>query len=99
MDELLQNIKESEVKVEMDTSSSSLGDIINNIRVHYQKLSEQNLQETEDWYKNKVWTGTPVSLCLCVSHCCPSTLSPPSLRTWRWRRPRTTRLWTLETLS
>ncbi|XP_037552276.1 keratin, type I cytoskeletal 18 isoform X2 [Nematolebias whitei] len=53
VDELLQKIKESEVKVEMDTSSSNLGDIINSIRAHYQKLSEKNLQETEDWYKNK----------------------------------------------
>ncbi|XP_072248658.1 keratin, type I cytoskeletal 18 isoform X1 [Leuresthes tenuis] len=53
VDVLREMIKNSEVNVEIESQNSNLGDIINNIRVQYDKVAQNNLKETEDWYKSK----------------------------------------------
>lgn len=54
MDDLCEKIKESEVKVEMESHSSNLADELNKIRHQYDGLATKNLRDTEDWYQNKV---------------------------------------------
>lgn len=54
MDDLCEKIKESEVKVEMESHSSNLADELNKIRHQYDDLAKKNLRDTEDWYQNKV---------------------------------------------
>lgn len=54
VDDLLQQIRDSEVQVEVDSSNSNLAEIIGSIRTQYQNMSARNLKATEDWYKNKV---------------------------------------------
>ncbi|KAM4560308.1 keratin, type I cytoskeletal 18-like isoform 2-T2 [Odontesthes bonariensis] len=53
VDDLREKIKNSEVKVEMEPQNSNLHEIVNNIRVQYDKVAQNNLRETEDWYKSK----------------------------------------------
>ncbi|KAM9328758.1 keratin, type I cytoskeletal 18-like isoform 2-T2 [Pholidichthys leucotaenia] len=53
VDTLCEKIKNSEVKVVIDSQQSKLSDIISNIREQYDKLAQESLQETEDWYKSK----------------------------------------------
>ncbi|KAK5891296.1 hypothetical protein CgunFtcFv8_018567 [Champsocephalus gunnari] len=53
---LREKIKDSEVTVEIESQDSNLAEMVNNIRVHYDKLAEKNLKETDDWYQNKFET-------------------------------------------
>ncbi|XP_010795669.1 keratin, type I cytoskeletal 18-like [Notothenia coriiceps] len=53
---LREKIKDSEVTVEIESQDSNLAEMVNNIRVQYDKLAEKNLKETEDWYQNKFET-------------------------------------------
>uniref|UniRef100_A0A8C3A0S9 IF rod domain-containing protein n=1 Tax=Cyclopterus lumpus TaxID=8103 RepID=A0A8C3A0S9_CYCLU len=54
VDVLLEKVKDSEVKVEMESRSSDLGEVVNKIRYQYDKLAKKNLEDTEEWYQNKV---------------------------------------------
>ncbi|XP_070850144.1 keratin, type I cytoskeletal 18-like [Chaetodon trifascialis] len=53
VDALREKIKDSEVKVEIDSQNSNLSEILNKIRSQYDKLAKKNLKETEDWYQSK----------------------------------------------
>lgn len=59
MDELRDKIKDSEVKVEIDSQNSNLADALNKIRSQYDKLAKRNLKETEEWYETKVSHTVP----------------------------------------
>nr|XP_040041777.1 keratin, type I cytoskeletal 18-like isoform X1 [Gasterosteus aculeatus aculeatus] len=50
---LLKKIKNSEVKVEIESSGSDLSEIVNKIRIQYEKISEKNMKENNDWYQSK----------------------------------------------
>lgn len=54
VDALRDKIRDSEVKVEIESQNSNLAEIIKDIRGQYDKLAKKNLEETEDWYKSKV---------------------------------------------
>ncbi len=54
MDALREKIKDSEVKVEIDSQNSNLAEMLNKIRSQYDKLAKKNLKETEEWYQSKV---------------------------------------------
>lgn len=54
MDVLREKIKDSEVKVEIDSQSSNLAETLNKIRKQYDKVAKKNLSETEEWYQSKV---------------------------------------------
>lgn len=56
VDVLREKIKDSEVKVEIDSQNSNLAEILNKIRKQYDKLAKKNLRETEEWYQSKVPT-------------------------------------------
>lgn len=51
---LREKIKDSEVKVEIDSKNSDLAEMLSNVRKQYDKLAEKNLKETEEWYQSKV---------------------------------------------
>lgn len=53
MDVLREKIKDSEVKVEVDSQNSNLAEMVNKIRNQYDKLAKKNLKETEEWYQSK----------------------------------------------
>ncbi|CAG5933302.1 unnamed protein product [Menidia menidia] len=53
VDILREKIRDSEVKVEIESPNSNLAAIVNKIRFQYDRLAEQNLRDTEDWYKSK----------------------------------------------
>ncbi|XP_039998086.1 keratin, type I cytoskeletal 18-like isoform X2 [Xiphias gladius] len=53
VDALCEKIKESEVKVEVDSQNSNLSEILNKIRSQYDKLAKKNLKETDEWYQSK----------------------------------------------
>ncbi|KAM8903013.1 keratin, type I cytoskeletal 18-like [Spinachia spinachia] len=50
---LLEKIEVSEVKVEIESSRTDLSEIVNKIRIRYEKMSEKNMKETNDWYQSK----------------------------------------------
>lgn len=54
MDVLCEKIKDSEVKVEIDSKNSDLAEILSKVRKQYDKVAEKNLKETEEWYQSKV---------------------------------------------
>ena len=54
VDVLREKIKDSEVKVEIDSQNSNLAEMLNQIRNQYDKLAKKNLKETEEWYQSKV---------------------------------------------
>lgn len=54
MDVLREKIKDSEVKVEIDSQNSNLAEMVNKIRNQYDNLAKKNLKETEEWYQSKV---------------------------------------------
>lgn len=54
MDDLCEKIRDSEVKVEIDSHNSNLAMMLNNIRHQYDNLAKKNLKDTEDWYQNEV---------------------------------------------
>lgn len=54
MDDLCEKIRDSEVKVEVDSHNSNLAVMLNNIRHQYDNLAKKNLKDTEDWYQNEV---------------------------------------------
>lgn len=54
VDALREKIKDSEVKVEIDSQNSNLAEMLNKIRSQYDKLAKKNLKETEEWYQSKV---------------------------------------------
>lgn len=54
MDDLCEKIRDSEVKVEIDSHNSNLAIMLNNIRHQYDNLAKKNLKDTEDWYQNEV---------------------------------------------
>lgn len=54
MDALREKIKDSEVKVEVDSKDSNLDEILDNIRRQYDALAKKNLKETDEWYQSKV---------------------------------------------
>ncbi|XP_076872089.1 keratin, type I cytoskeletal 18-like [Brachyhypopomus gauderio] len=51
--DLQKKIKESDVKVQPDSSQSNLSDAINKIRKQYEKIAKKNQEETNEWYRNK----------------------------------------------
>ncbi|XP_041822071.1 keratin, type I cytoskeletal 18 isoform X2 [Chelmon rostratus] len=53
VDALREKIKDSEVKVEIDSQNSNLNEILSKIRSQYDKLAKKNLKETEEWYQSK----------------------------------------------
>lgn len=53
VDVLREKIKDSEVKVEVDSQNSNLAEMVNKIRNQYDKLAKKNLKETEEWYQSK----------------------------------------------
>uniref|UniRef100_H3CSB4 IF rod domain-containing protein n=1 Tax=Tetraodon nigroviridis TaxID=99883 RepID=H3CSB4_TETNG len=53
VDDLCEKIKDSEVKVEIDSQNSNLANTLNKIRRQYEELARKNMKETEDWYQNK----------------------------------------------
>lgn len=53
VDVLREKIKDSEVKVEVDSQNSNLAEVVNKIRNQYDKLAKKNLKETEEWYQSK----------------------------------------------
>ncbi|XP_077369855.1 keratin, type I cytoskeletal 18-like [Festucalex cinctus] len=53
VDDLREKIKNSEVRVEIETPNSNLPEIVDNIRKQYDKLATKNLKETEEWYRSK----------------------------------------------
>lgn len=68
VDVLREKIKDSEVKVEVDSQNSNLAEMVNKIRNQYDKLSKKNLKETEEWYQSKarVTRGRPCSGVFCL---------------------------------
>lgn len=75
MDDLREKIKESEVKVEMESHSSNLADELNKIRHQYDDLAKKNLKDTEDWYQNKVPSAGLACVCSFSSSVCSTTSS------------------------
>ncbi|TNN53855.1 Keratin, type I cytoskeletal 18 [Liparis tanakae] len=53
VDVLVEKVKDSEVTVEMESKSSDLAEVVNNIRYQYDKLAKKNLKDTEEWYQRK----------------------------------------------
>ncbi|XP_056287282.1 keratin, type I cytoskeletal 18-like [Pseudoliparis swirei] len=53
VDVLVEKVKDSEVKVEMESKSSDLAEVVNNIRYQYDKLAKKNLKDTEEWYQRQ----------------------------------------------
>ncbi|KAM6892879.1 keratin, type I cytoskeletal 18-like [Lycodopsis pacificus] len=53
VDVLREKIKDSEVKVEIKSQSSNLGEVVNKIRFQYEKLAQKNLMDTEEWYQSE----------------------------------------------
>ncbi|XP_056226021.1 keratin, type I cytoskeletal 18-like isoform X2 [Seriola aureovittata] len=53
VDILREKIKESEVKVEVDSKNSNLAEVLNKIRNQYDELAKKNLKETDEWYQSK----------------------------------------------
>lgn len=54
VDVLREKIKDSEVKVEIESKNSDLAEMLNKVRKQYDKLAAKNLKETEEWYQSKV---------------------------------------------
>ncbi|XP_049919411.1 keratin, type I cytoskeletal 18 isoform X2 [Epinephelus moara] len=50
---LREKIKDSEVKVEIDSQDSNLAEVVNKIRNQYDNLARKNLKDTEEWYQSK----------------------------------------------
>lgn len=67
MEDLRDKIKDSEVKVEIDSHNSNLGGELNKIRHQYDELAKKNLKDTEDWYQNKVPAAAQVAFPACSS--------------------------------
>ncbi|XP_029308231.1 keratin, type I cytoskeletal 18-like isoform X2 [Cottoperca gobio] len=53
VDILLDKIKDSEVKVEIESQNSNLAEIVFKIRIQYDHLAQKNLEDTEQWYQSK----------------------------------------------
>uniref|UniRef100_A0A674N4N2 Keratin, type I cytoskeletal 18-like n=2 Tax=Takifugu rubripes TaxID=31033 RepID=A0A674N4N2_TAKRU len=53
VEDLCEKIRDSEVKVEIDSHNSNLAIMLNNIRHQYDNLGKKNLKDTEDWYQNE----------------------------------------------
>ncbi|XP_071320942.1 keratin, type I cytoskeletal 18-like isoform X2 [Trachinotus anak] len=53
VDVLREKIKESEVKVEVDSKNSNLNEMLIKIRGQYDELARKNLRETDEWYQSK----------------------------------------------
>lgn len=70
MDVLREKIKDSEVKVEIDSQNSNLAEMVNKIRNQYDNLAKKNLKETEEWYQSKVCVTLQNAIVglLCLSH-------------------------------
>lgn len=58
VDALREKIKDSEVKVEIESQNSNLAENLNKIRKQYDKVAKKNQQETEEWYQSKVLLPT-----------------------------------------
>ncbi len=113
VDVLCDKVKDSEVKVEMDSQNTNLAEMLNKIRSQYDKLAKKNLKETEDWYQSKVCYLQRLQVrCLCcvfLIYCIsslfsvypkiPSSFPFSSLTTSRWWRPKTPRSCSLESRS
>ncbi|XP_033837699.1 keratin, type I cytoskeletal 18-like [Periophthalmus magnuspinnatus] len=56
VDDLRDKIKDSEVKVEIESSDSNLTEALNKIRSQYDDLVRKTEKETEDWYQSKFKT-------------------------------------------
>ncbi|KAK2856953.1 hypothetical protein Q5P01_005688 [Channa striata] len=56
VENLREKIRNSEVKVEIESRNSDLSQSIKKIRAQYDKLAEKNLKETEEWYQTKFET-------------------------------------------
>lgn len=51
-------IKDSEVKVEIESQNSNLAEMLNKIRKQYDKVAKKNQLEAEEWYQSKVLLPT-----------------------------------------
>lgn len=58
VDALCDKIKDSEVKVEIESQNSDLAETLNKIRKQYDKVAKKNQLETEEWYQSKVLLPT-----------------------------------------
>lgn len=56
VDDLRDKIKDSEVKVEIESEDSNLADALNKIRSQYEEMTRKNEKETQDWYQSKFKT-------------------------------------------
>lgn len=56
--ELQEQLARHRVHVEVDTSKPDLTAALRDIRTQYEAMAASNMQETEEWYKSKVWGGT-----------------------------------------
>ncbi len=112
VDALCDKIKDSDVKVEIDSPNTNLAEVLNKVRGQYEKLAKKNLKETEDWYQNKVHYLLHLRVqslfCVpslhllplfCLSHTISISFSFCSLTTSRWWRPKTRRSCSLERWS
>lgn len=75
VDVLCDKVKDSEVKVEVDSKNTNLAEMLNKIRGQYDKLAKKNLKDTEDWYQSKVCYLQHLKVrCLCCVFllCCIS---------------------------
>lgn len=68
VDSLCDKIKDSEVKVEIESHNSNLAEMLNKIRKQYEKVAKKNQQDTEEWYQNKVLLPTDVMSCAFTLH-------------------------------
>lgn len=68
VDALCDKIKDSEVKVEVESQNSNLAEMLNKIRKQYDKVAKKNQQETEEWYQNKVLLPTDDISCAFTLH-------------------------------
>uniref|UniRef100_A0A8C7YKD5 IF rod domain-containing protein n=1 Tax=Oryzias sinensis TaxID=183150 RepID=A0A8C7YKD5_9TELE len=53
VEDLCEKIKNSKVTVEIESQTSNLADLVKNIRVHYEKVADNNMKEMDNWYKSK----------------------------------------------
>lgn len=53
--ELQEQLARQRVHIEADTSKPDLTAALRDIRSQYEAMAASNVQETEEWYKSKVW--------------------------------------------
>lgn len=76
--ELQEQLARQRVHIEVDTSKPDLTAALRDIRSQYEAMATSNVQETEEWYKSKVWWES-------VTQWMVAWLSPPGMSpAWGW---------------